>query len=207
MIMRKPLLAVVAAACLTAMTLAAGGVRVAPADAQVGPQLLITMNLAGPATTTGGAYFVAFTVDDSILLGPQSDSTNWTHYLLYRDGRFFFGVVPSQPFRPFQFLTIRPPQPYLFANAVSGGRALAARVALSDLGVGLGSPARIKVNFVTVDSYLKPIDALGSGPGDPFGFVTLDLRRQRMVAIAHAARNCPDPSFCIAGGSIQLTTP
>lgn len=203
--MQRRMFLVIAAVGLAAACAAAVWTR--PVRAQVGPQMLITVNLAGPAKTSGGSYFIAFTVDDSLLLGPESDSTNWTHYIQYRDGRFFFGTVPGQPFRPFQFLTIRPPLPYIYANPLPDGRGLLARVALTDLGVRLGSTLRIKVNFVTVDDYLKPIDALGRGPGDQFGFVTLDLRRDRFVTIPHAARNCPDPSFCIAGGAIRITTP
>ena len=201
----------IAAACVAAACLAAAVWTVwtpSAARAQVGPQLLITMNLAGPAKTEGADYFIAFRVSDDLLLGPLADSTNWTHYVLYRDGRFFFGTVPAEPFRPFQFLTIRPPQPYLYGNAVSGGRALVVRVALSDLGVTLGPATRIKVNFVTTDEYLKPVDALGRGPGDQFGFVTLDLSRQRFLTIPHAVpRSCDDPSLCIAGGALRMTTP
>lgn len=185
----------------------AAAVSSAPARAQVGPQMLVTMNLAGPVKTAGAAYFIAFTVNDSLLLGPLSDSTNWTHYVLYRDGRFYFGTVPAEPFRPFQFLTIRPPQPYLYGSVTPDGRALLVRVALSDLGVALRSGTRIKMNFVTTDTYLKPVDALGRGPGDQFGFVTLDLRRDRFVTIPHAARGCDDPSLCIAGGALRITTP
>jgi len=197
---KRVIAAAAAAACL------AGAAGTGPARAQVGPQMLITMNLAGPADTAGSAYFIAFTVSDSLLLGPQSDSTNWTHYVLYREGRFFFGMVPAAPFRPFQFLTIRPPQPFLYGTVARGGRMLTARVALSDLGLSLGSSARIKMNFVTTDSYLKPVDALGRGPGDQFGFVTIDLRRDRFLTIPHAGR-CSDPGLCIAGGLVQITTP
>lgn len=189
-----------AAACLTAAA------WTGPAQAQVGPQMMITVNLAGPAKPSGAAYFIAFTVNDSLLLGPLSDSTNWTHYVLYRDGRFFFGMVPAEPYRPFQFLTIRPPQPYLYGSVTPDGRALLVRVAFSDLGVTFTSN-RIKMNFITTDEYLKPVDALGRGPGDQFGFVTLDLRRDRFVTIPHAARNCSDPSLCIAGGAARITTP
>lgn len=177
------------------------------ADAQIGPQLLITMNLAGSVKPDGGEYFIAFTVDNTILLGPRSDSNYWTHYVLYRGGRFFFGRVPLRPYRPFDFLTIRPPQPYLFGQALPDGRSFQVSVALSDLGVTLGSATRIKVNFVTVDQYLKPLDALGRGSGDPFGFITIDLSRDTYVTITHQAQNCPDPGFCITGGGIRVTTP
>src|SRR3989454_11576785 len=100
----------VAVAALVALVLAG------PASGQVGTQLIVTMNLAGPVKLTGGSYYIAFTIDDSILTGPQSDSSNWTHYVLYRQGRFFFGRVPPAPFRPFGFEAIRPPTPYPYGD-------------------------------------------------------------------------------------------
>src|SRR5437899_9810132 len=108
-------------------------VLVGPAHAQVGTQLVVTMNLAGPVKLTGGSYYIAFTVDDTILSGPQGDSSNWTHYVLYRGGRFFFGRVPATPVRPFGFEAIRPPEPYTFGQVAPGGRSLRVRVALSAL--------------------------------------------------------------------------
>ena len=187
-----------------AIILAAGP---SPARAQVGPQLLITMNLAGSVKDEGGEYFIAFNADNTILLGPRSDSSYWTHYVLYRGGRFFLGQVPATPSRPFDFLTIRPPQPYLFGQVLSDGRSLRVSVGLADLGVSPGLLPRVKVNFMTVDEHLKPLDTLGRGPGDPFGFVTLDLRKDTFLTITHALRNCPDPAFCITGGDIRITTP
>src|SRR5437016_12474462 len=86
-------------------------VLVGPAHAKVGTQLVVTMNLAGPVKLTGGSYYIAFTVDDSILTGPQSDSSNWTHYVLYRHGRYFFGRVPPAPLRPLGCQARRPPTP------------------------------------------------------------------------------------------------
>src|SRR3989475_10988569 len=100
----------VAIATLVAVVLAG------PASAQVGTQLIVTMNLAGPVKLTGGSYYIAFTIDDSILTGPQSDSSNWTHYVLHRQGRFFFGPVPAAPVRPFCFGGIRPPKPHPYGG-------------------------------------------------------------------------------------------
>ncbi len=177
------------------------------AQAQARLQLVITLNLAGPVKTTGGAYFIAFTVDDSILLGPQSDSNYWTHYVLYREGRFFFGQIPAIPFRPFEFFTVRPPQPFLFGQVLPGGRALRVRVALTDLSGTVTPPTQVKVNFVTVDDYFRPLDALGQGVTDRFGFVTLDLRKDTYVTVTHVPRNCADPAFCILGGDIQVGPP
>src|SRR3989475_10381462 len=96
---------IVAVAALVAVVLAG------PASAQVGTQLIVTMNLAGPVKLTGGSYYIAFTIDDSILTGPQSDSSNWTHYVLYRQGRLFFGRGPPAPLRPFGFVGSKPPTP------------------------------------------------------------------------------------------------
>src|SRR5947199_5639298 len=179
----------------------------ASVHAQVGTQLIVTMNLAGPVKLAGGSYYIAFTVDDSILTGPQSDSSNWTHYILYRQGRFFFGRVPPAPFRPFGFEAIRPPTPYPYGEVSPDRKSLRVRVALADLQTGPTLPLKIKVNFVTVDENLRPIDALGSGAGDRFGFVTFDLRKDTLLTLTDAIGDAPDPAFDITGGSIQLTTP
>jgi hypothetical protein len=179
----------------------------ATAQAQVGTQLVITMNLAAPVKLAGGAYYVAFTVGDTILTGPQSDSSNWTHYVVYRQGRFLFGLVPNGPFRPFAFETIRPPEPYPYGEVSPDRRTLKIRVALSNLQTGPALPVQIKVNFVTVDDLLRPLDALGSGPADRFGFAVLDLRKATYLTVTHTPRNCSDPAFCITGGDLQLATP
>lgn len=178
-----------------------------PAGAQSGRQLIVTMRLAAPAKPAGGAYYIAFTVDDSILNGPESDSTNWTHYLLYRGGRFFFGQVPATPFRPFEFVAIRPPQPFLYGQVLDGGRILRARVALTDLATTPSLPTRLKINFVTVDDQLKPLDALGQGAGDRAAFITLDLRRDTYVPVADRTGDAADPAFDITGGDIQVVIP
>lgn len=175
--------------------------------AQVGPQLVITLNLAERFKPAGGSYYIAFTIDDTILLGPQSDSSNWTHYILFREGRFFFGRVPATPFRPFEFQTVRPPQPYLFGQTLPDGRSVRVRVALSELQVGPSLPMQVKINFVTVDEFLRPFDALGRGAADRFGFVTLDLRRETYVAVTDPVGDATDSAFDITGGDIQVTTP
>src|SRR2546429_5120887 len=85
----------------------------ASVHAQVGTQLIVTMNLAGPVKLTGGSYYIAFTVDDSIFTGPQSDSSNWTQYVAYRQGRLFFRRGSPAPVPPFCFVGIKTPTPYL----------------------------------------------------------------------------------------------
>ena len=182
-------------------------VLAAPARAQVGTQLVVTMNLAGPVKLTGGSYYIAFTIDDSILAGPQSDSSNWTHYVLYRQGRFFFGRVPPAPFRPFGFEAIRPPAPYSYGEVSPDRKSLRVRVALAELQTGSTPPLKIKVNFVTVDDNLHAIDALGASATDRFGFVTLDLRRQTNVVVTNPVRDTLDPAFHIIGGSIETAIP
>src|SRR5438445_5386727 len=147
---------IVAVAALVALAL------VGPASAQVGTQLIVTMNLAGPVKLTGGSYYIAFTIDDSILTGPQSDSSNWTHYVLYRQGRFFFGRVPPAPFRPFGFEAIRPPTPYPYGEVSPDRKSLRGRVALADLHTDPPLPLTTKVNFVTVDQHLRSMHAEGS---------------------------------------------
>ena len=191
----------VAIASLVVMVLAA------PARAQVGTQLVVTMNLAGPVKLTGGSYYIAFTIDDSILAGPQSDSSNWTHYVLYRQGRFFFGRVPPAPFRPFGFEAIRPPAPYSYGEVSPDRKSLQVRVALTDLQTGPTLPLKIKVNFVTVDDQLRPLDALGQGATDKFGFVTLDLRRETFLTLSDPAGDTSDAAFDITGGTLQVTAP
>src|SRR3989440_10930184 len=98
----------IAIAALVALVLAG------PASAQVGTQLIVTMNLAGPVKLTGGSYYIAFTIDDSILTGPQSDSTNWTHYVLYRQVGFLLLPVAPAPFPPVRFVAVQAhtPCPY-----------------------------------------------------------------------------------------------
>ena len=191
----------VAIAALVALVL------VGPASAQVGTQLIVTMNLAGPVKVSGGSYYIAFTIDDSILTGPQSDSSNWTHYILYRQGRFFFGRVPPAPFRPFGFEAIRPPAPYSYGEVSPDRKSLQVRVALTDLQTGPTLPLKIKVNFVTVDDQLRPLDALGQGATDKFGFVTLDLRRETFLTLSDPAGDTSDAAFDITGGTLQVTAP
>jgi len=83
---------------------------------------------------------------------------------------------------------------------------LRVRIALSDLQTGPSQPLRIKVNLVTADDLLRPLDALGSGATERFGFVTLALRRETHVTITHPRRRT-DPAFDITRGSIQVTIP
>jgi hypothetical protein len=181
-----------------------------PADAQVGSQLMVTMSLAAPVKLTGGSYYFAFTIDDTILTGPLGDSSNWTHYVVYRQGRFFFGQVPPVPpatTRPFGFEAIRPPQPFAYGEVSPDRLQLKVRIALSDLQTGPSLPLKIKLNLVTVDDQLRPLDALGRGASDKFGFVTFDLHKQSFLTMAHQMGSALDPSFGITGGSIQTTTP
>ncbi|MDR7559608.1 MAG: hypothetical protein QN141_14095 [Armatimonadota bacterium] len=178
-----------------------------PAAGQAGPQLIITVQFAAPVRPAGGAYYIAFTVDETLLRGPQPDSTYWTHYVALRGGRFFFGRVPETPYRPFTFEAIRPPAPFLFAEVLPDGRAVRARVPLSSLQTGPTPPTRVKVNVVTVDEQYQPLDALGPGARDPFGFVTVDLRRDLFTALADPTGDAPVPSFDITGGDIRTGTP
>ncbi len=190
------LLAVVLAACVAL-----------PAGAQSGGQLAITMNVAGSITGQGGAYYIAFTVSDSLLLGPQPDSSNWTHYVLLRDGRFYFGTVPQTAVPPYGFTVIRPPAPFLNGAVLPDGRTLQAIVPLTDLRMGPAPPVRIMVNYVTTDAANRPLDALGPGATDRFGFVTMDLRRDLFVTVRDPRGDCPDPNYDILGGEIRLMTP
>jgi hypothetical protein len=165
------------------------------------------MTLAAPVQPAGGAYYIAFTVSDSLLQGPQPDSTNWTHYVVFRDGRFFFGVVPAQAVQPFGFTVMRPPAPFLFGQVLPDGHSLRVGVPLADLRVGAALPTRVMVNFVTVDGSHRPLDALGPGAGDRFGFVTVDLRRDLVTPVRDPRGDAPLPAFDITGGEIRVATP
>jgi len=179
----------------------------APLGAQSGPQIVITMSVAGTIQDRGGAYYIAFTVSNSLLAGPQPDSTYWTHYVVYRDGRFFFGTVPPVTAQPFGFTAIRPPAPFLFGQVLPDRRSLRVRVPLTSLQMGPSLPTRLMVNFVTVDDANRPLDALGGGVSDRFGFVTLDLRRDLFVTIRPPRGNRPDSNFALQGGEIQVMMP
>jgi hypothetical protein len=189
------------------IALVAASVLSWPASAQVGTQLVVTMTLAAPVKPTGASYYVAFTVDDTILGGPQGDSTNWTHYVLYREGRFFFGRVPSAPFRPFGFEAIRPPRPYPYGEIAPERRSLRVRIPVADLQTDSTTPTRIKMNFVTLDDQMRPADALGPGVSDRFGFITVDLRRDIYLNITDPPGDAADPALDITGGSVQVTVP
>lgn len=178
-----------------------------PAGAQTGQQLVISMTVAGTIQDRGGTYYIAITVSDSLLQGPQPDSTNWTHYVAYRDGRFFFGVVPPTPVQPFGFVAIRPPAPFLFGLVLPDRKTLRVTVPVADLRLGPALPTRVMVNFVTVDETNRAIDALGPGAADRFGFITVDLRRDLFLTVRDPQGDAADPNFDIVGGEIQITTP
>ncbi|MDR7465325.1 MAG: hypothetical protein QN209_11655, partial [Armatimonadota bacterium] len=161
----------------------------------------------GPIRPSGGSYYIPFTVDESILRGPQPDSTNWTHYVLLRGGRFFFGRVPSVPYRPFGFEAIRPPEPFFFGELLPDGRTIRARVPLGSLQTDTVPPSRVKVNVVTVDDNQHPLDALGPGARDIFGFVTLEVPRDTFVTFTDPVGDAPLPSFDIVSGDIRLAVP
>lgn len=183
-------------------------VMMVPAAAQSGPQLTITVRLAGTVQDRGGAYYVAFTVSDSLLAGPQPDSTNWTHYVVYRNGRFFFGTVPAITVpQPFGFVAIRPPAPFIYGQVLPDRQALRITVALADLGIGRASSGRLKVNFVTVDEQNRGLDALGPGANDRLGFVLMETRRELFKTVRDPRGDCPDPNFDLLGGELQITTP
>jgi hypothetical protein len=140
---------------------------VVPASAQSGQQLMVTVRLAGAVQDKGGAYYIAFTVSDSLLAGPQPDSNNWTHYVVYREGRFFFGTVPVvSAAQPFGFVAVRPPAPFIYGQVLPDRQTLRITLPLADLGIGPLSSGRLKINFVTVDEQNRALDALGPGAND-----------------------------------------
>jgi hypothetical protein len=178
------------------------------APAQSGPQVVITMAVMGTIQDRGGAYYIAFTVSDSLLAGPQPDSTNWTHYVVYREGRFFFGTVPPAAVQPFGFVGARPPIPFPYGQVLPDRRSLRVSVPLADLQTSAVLPTRFMVNFVITDEDNRPLDALGLGPTDRFGFVTVTVGRDTFVSVRPPrSTSRPDPNFALAGGEIQLSTP
>ncbi|MGQ0548315.1 MAG: hypothetical protein ACT4PY_01410 [Armatimonadota bacterium] len=177
------------------------------AGAQAGAQLVITMAVAGTLQDRGGTYYIAMTVSDSLLAGPQPDSTNWTHYVAYRQGRFFFGTVPPTVTQPFGFYAIRPPAPFLYGQASADRRTLRVSVPLTDLQVSASVPSRVLINFVTVNDSNRTLDALGPGASDRLGFVTVELRRDLFMTVRDPQGDAPDPNFDITGGEIRIATP
>jgi hypothetical protein len=193
------------AALLVAVSL---GTPAAPVQAQAGPQVVITLSVVGTIQDRGGAYYIAFTVGEALLAGPQPDSTNWTHYVVYRGGRFFFGTVPPAVAQPFSFVLVRPPAPFIYGEVLPDRKALRVTVPLAYLQVGPALPRRFMVNFVTTDEANRPLDALGMGPDDRFGFVTVTVGQDVYVPV-RVIRSGPRPdlNFAIAGGEIHLTAP
>ena len=190
------------------LVLVALAATVLPASGQSGPQVVVTMSVAGTIQDQGGAYYIAFAVGQSLLAGPQPDSTNWTHYVLYRGGRFLFGTVPPADIQQFAFLRIRPPAPFLYGQVLPNRKTLRVSVPLGDLEVGPGQVRRFMVNFVTTDDANKPLHALGMGATDRFGFVTVELGKDIYVTVpAPRGGPSPDPNFTIAGGNIQIMAP
>ncbi|MDR7419831.1 MAG: hypothetical protein QN178_13090 [Armatimonadota bacterium] len=182
--------------------------RATPLRAQSGPQAVITFSVVGTIQDRGGVYYIAFAVGDSLLAGPQPDSSNWTHYVVYRGGRFFFGTVPPSSTQPFSFVSVRPPAPFVYGQVLPDRKALRVSVPLSMLQVGPAPPRRFMVNFVTTDEANRPLDALGMGASDRLGFVTVTVGQDVYVPVrAPRGGTRPDPNFAIAGGEIQLTTP
>lgn len=178
------------------------------AGAQAGAQLVITMTLAGTVQDRGGTYYLALAVTDSLLAGPQPDSTNWTHYIAYREGRFFFGLVPPTAVtQPFGFYAIRPPAPFLFGQVSADRRTIRVSIPFTDLQVSQSIPTRVLVNFVTVNNSNHALDALGPGASDRFGFVTVELRRDLFMTVRDPQGDAPDPNFDIVGGEIRVATP
>lgn len=189
--------------CILAVTM-----LVVPTSAQSGQQLMVTLRLAGAVQDKGGVYYIAFTVSDSLLAGPQPDSSNWTHYVVYREGRFFFGTVPAvTAAQPFGFVAVRPPAPFIYGQVLPDRQTLRITVPLADLGIGPLSLGRLKINFVTVDEQSRALDALGPGANDRLGFVLMETRRELFKTVRDPRGDCSDPNFDILGGEIQISTP
>lgn len=183
-----------------------------PAAAQFpGTPLVITMRVDGSVLRPGHSYYVAFSTDPSLLAGPRPDSTGWTHYLLLRDGRFYFGTVPQNRIGPFGFEQARSPVPYVFGQILDGGRGVQFTVNSGDLQAPSGPPVTIvKVNFVTLGADARvQSDALGPGNSDPVGYVSFDVRRDVFVPVTdpRGDETPRNPDLDVVGGEIRIGLP
>jgi len=189
------------------LTIGLLGFMALAAGAQAGAQLVITLSVAGTVQDRGGTYYIAMTVSDSLLAGPQPDSTNWTHYVAYREGRFLFGTVPPIASSPFGFFAIRPPVPFLYGQLSGDRKLMRVSVPLTNLQAGPVPPARVLVNFITVNDANRALDALGPGASDRLGFVTVEMRRDLFLPVRDPQGDAPDPNFDILGGEIRIAVP
>ncbi len=184
------------------------GVVAAPARAQIGATLVITLRVDGTVLRPGASYYVAFGTDPSLLGGPRPDGTGWTHYVLFRDGRFWFGTIPQATVGPIVFEQERPPVPIGTGQVLADGTGIRVSVNSADVGAAGTPPGGVvKVNLVTVDrDALVQSDALGMGRSDPLGFVAFDLRRDVFVPMSDPRGDATPPlaDLDIVGGEIRI---
>ncbi|MDR5709698.1 MAG: hypothetical protein QN140_07730, partial [Armatimonadota bacterium] len=107
-----------------------------------------------------GRYYVAFSTLPGLLIGPAPSGENWTHYVLYSRGRFFFASRRTVDLPPFLFRTTLPPEPCNCGSVSPDRRSLSVEVSLSRLAEGSRLQGPVKINVVTTDRYSRPLDAL-----------------------------------------------
>lgn len=155
---------------------------VAVGSAVAQPSRVFVVGLAVAGTIQqgpdAGNYYIAFSTQPGLLVGPEPTGRGWTHYVLFQRGRFFFAAIRTIDQPPFLFRTTLPPQPYTRAAVGPDQKTIRVELPLNLLAPpGGGTLEQIKINAVTTDPTNRPYDALGRGPDDPFGFVTFDLTR------------------------------
>lgn len=166
-----------------------------PAAGQATRLLVVTATVAGTVQdgAAAGNYYIAFSTQPGLLTGPEPTGENWTHYVLYQRGRFFFAAMRSIDQPPFLFRTTLPPEPYTRGTVSPDRKTLRVEIPL-----GLFSPQGraqevrvIKINAVTTDPTNRPLDALGRGAQDALGFVSFDVVRELFRRFEAPAGNAP----------------
>ncbi|MFN3286355.1 MAG: hypothetical protein ACK45F_08755 [bacterium] len=153
-----------------------------------------------------GYYYVAFSTLPGLLTGPAPSGENWTHYALYTRGRFYFATRRSLDVPPSLFRTTLPPEPYTRGTVSHDRRTLSVDVPLQVLWALRGREDPIKVNVVTTDRWYRPLDALGRGPGDPYGFVSFDPQRDVVVRVEAREGNAP-PAYDVVAVDVTVRVP
>jgi hypothetical protein len=170
-------------------------------------ELVVRVSLAGEVEDgpQAGYYYVAFSTLPGLLVGPTPDGQNWTHYVLFWRGRFFFAGRRTVDLPPQLFRTTLPPEPYNRGAVAPDRRGLVVEVPLRLLQSGQAFQV-VKVNAVTADRYNRPVDALGKGVSDTLGFVSFDLGRD-VVVTGQAVRGNAPPAYDLTEVQVTLRTP
>jgi hypothetical protein len=170
--------------------------------------LVVEVRFAGAVQDgpEAGNYYIALSTAPGLLSGPTPTGENWTHYVLYQRGRFFFARVRSMDLPRSLFRTTLPPEPYPRGRIGPDRRTIMVDLPLVLLDPSGRLVGPIKLNVVTTDRWNRPLDALGRGPDDPLGFVSFDPDRELFRRVEAPSGNAP-PSYDIVGVTITLQVP